>query len=41
MGVVNPEFDQKFLDNLSRDPLANTRISHTEFMREAGCEAWR
>ena len=38
VGVVNPEFDQKFLDNLSRDPLANTRISHTEFMREAGCE---
>jgi len=38
VGVVNPEFDQLFLDNLTKDPLANTRLSHTDFMREAGCE---
>ena len=38
VGVVNPDFDQLFLDNLTKDPLANTRLSHTEFMREAGCE---
>lgn len=38
VGVVNPEFDKLFLDNLTKDPLANTRLSHTEFIREAGCE---
>lgn len=38
VGVVNPQFDKQFLDNLTKDPLANTRITHTEFMREAGCE---
>jgi protocatechuate 4,5-dioxygenase beta chain len=38
VGVVNPEFDELFLDNLTKDPLANTRLSHTDFMREAGCE---
>ena len=37
-GVVNPEFDQKFLDNLTQDPMANTAYSHTDFIREAGSE---
>lgn len=37
-GVVNPEFDKLFLDNLTADPVANTRISHTDFIREAGSE---
>ena len=37
-GVVNPEFDKAFLDNLTKDPLANTRLSHTDFIRDAGCE---
>jgi protocatechuate 4,5-dioxygenase beta chain len=35
---VNPEFDTQFLDNLVADPLANTRLTHTDFFREAGCE---
>lgn len=37
-GVVNPEFDKRFLDNLTADPEANVHISHTEFIRDAGCE---
>ena len=37
-GVVNPGFDKQFLDNLVSDPLANTKFSHTDFIREAGCE---
>lgn len=37
-GVVNPEFDKRFLDNLTADPEANAHISHTEFIRDAGCE---
>lgn len=37
-GVVNPDFDKQFLDNLVDDPLANTRLTHTDFIREAGSE---
>jgi len=37
-GVVNPDFDRMFLDNLVNDPVANTRLTHTEFIREAGAE---
>ena len=37
-GVVNPEFDTRFLDNLINDPLANAHLSHTDFIRDAGCE---
>ena len=37
-GVVNPEFDKKFLDNLVDDPMANTRLQHLDFIREAGSE---
>ena len=37
-GVVNPEFDRMFLDNLVSDPMANTRLTHTDFIREAGSE---
>ena len=37
-GVVNPKFDNTFLDNMTKDPMANTRISHTDFIREAGSE---
>ncbi|MDB2324790.1 class III extradiol dioxygenase subunit beta [Alphaproteobacteria bacterium] len=37
-GVVNPEFDTRFLDNLVNDPLANAKISHLEYIREAGSE---
>ena len=35
---MNPEFDKMFLDNLTQDPLANTKLSHTDFIRDAGCE---
>ena len=37
-GVVNPEFDKAFLDNLTKNPEANAKLSHTDFIREAGCE---
>ena len=35
---MNPEFDTMFLDNLVNDPMANTRLTHTDFIREAGAE---
>ena len=38
VGVVNPEFDKAFLDNLTADPLANAKLTHTDFIRDAGCE---
>jgi len=37
-GLINRAFDSAFLDKLSQDPLALTKISHTEYMREAGSE---
>ena len=37
-GLINSRFDKAFLDNLSKDPKKLTRISHLEFMREAGAE---
>jgi len=37
-GVVNPEFDRMFLDNMVNDPMANTRLPHIDFIREAGSE---
>jgi protocatechuate 4,5-dioxygenase beta chain len=37
-GLINRDFDTKFLDGLTQDPLALTRIPHTEYMREAGSE---
>jgi len=37
-GLINREFDTAFLDKLTADPLALTRISHTQYMREAGSE---
>ena len=36
--MVNPDFDRNFLDNLVHDPMANTRLTHTDFIREAGAE---
>ncbi len=38
-GLINSKFDQAFLDDLSRNPQRLTRISHVEYMREAGAEA--
>jgi protocatechuate 4,5-dioxygenase beta chain len=37
-GLINREFDQAFLDGMTRDPVALTRITHTQYMREAGSE---
>ena len=37
-GVVNPEFDKVFLNNLTQNPIANAEIPHTDFIREAGAE---
>jgi protocatechuate 4,5-dioxygenase, beta chain len=37
-GLINKEFDTRFLDNLVRDPKANVALSHTEYLREAGSE---
>jgi protocatechuate 4,5-dioxygenase, beta chain len=37
-GLINRQFDTAFLDGMTQDPLALTRISHTEYMREAGSE---
>jgi protocatechuate 4,5-dioxygenase beta chain len=37
-GLINREFDTAFLDGMTRDPLALTKITHTEYMRAAGSE---
>lgn len=37
-GLINPEFDKRFLDLLTEDPVAGSQISHLEYMREAGSE---
>jgi protocatechuate 4,5-dioxygenase beta chain len=37
-GLINKEFDRRFLDNLTRDPVGLTRLPHVEYMREAGSE---
>jgi protocatechuate 4,5-dioxygenase beta chain len=37
-GLINRRFDTDFLDRMSRDPEGLARISHTEYMREAGSE---
>jgi protocatechuate 4,5-dioxygenase beta chain len=38
-GLINREFDTRFLDNLTRDPDGLARIPHIEYLREAGSEA--
>jgi len=38
-GLINQDFDKTFMDNLSGDPEALTRIPHSTYMREAGSEA--
>ena len=37
-GLLNPEFDQRFLDLLVRDPEQAAAITHDEYLREAGSE---
>jgi protocatechuate 4,5-dioxygenase beta chain len=37
-GLINKEFDARFLDNLTRDPQSLVRIPHLEYLRETGSE---
>ena len=37
-GLINREFDNAFLDNLVDDPQALRRITHYDYLREAGSE---
>ncbi len=37
-GLINTEYDNAFLDRIVDDPVAQSKISHTEYMREAGSE---
>ena len=37
-GLINQPFDARFMDLLVNDPAAATRISHLEYLREAGSE---
>ena len=37
-GLINKEFDARFLDQFAADPEALTRITHLELVREAGSE---
>jgi len=37
-GLINPEFDNAFLDRLTADPDALRKITRLEFLRETGTE---
>jgi len=37
-GLINSKFDHAFLDNLTKNPGKLMRMSHLEYMREAGAE---
>jgi protocatechuate 4,5-dioxygenase beta chain len=37
-GLINKEWDKKFLDGLTQDPVALTKKPHIEYVREAGSE---
>jgi len=37
-GLINKEFDKKFLDGLTADPLGLAAIPHKEYVRDAGAE---
>lgn len=37
-GLINQDFDQKYLENMTADPDALRRIPHLEYLREAGSE---
>ena len=37
-GLINAEWDYQFLDQIVADPEAVTKISHLEYMRDAGSE---
>lgn len=37
-GLINPEFDKRFMDLLVNDPVTGSQIGHVEYLREAGSE---
>jgi protocatechuate 4,5-dioxygenase beta chain len=37
-GLINSNYDRRFLDLMTRDPKALTRITHLELLRETGSE---
>ena len=37
-GLINPEWDKRFLDLLTEDPVKGSQIPHVEYLREAGSE---
>lgn len=37
-GLINAEWDKRFLDMVANDPVAASQITHLEYMREAGSE---
>jgi protocatechuate 4,5-dioxygenase beta chain len=37
-GLINAEYDEKFLNDLATDPQAVAEITHTEWLRETGSE---
>ncbi len=37
-GFINSEFDKRYLDGLTKDPVGLTKIRHVEYMRDAGAE---
>lgn len=37
-GLINPEFDNRFLDLITSDPEAAAAIRHVDYLREAGSE---
>jgi protocatechuate 4,5-dioxygenase beta chain len=37
-GLINREFDTRFLDGLTRDPEGLTKLAHVDYVREAGSE---
>jgi protocatechuate 4,5-dioxygenase beta chain len=37
-GLINREFDTRFLDNLTKDPQSLAKLPHVDYVREAGSE---
>jgi protocatechuate 4,5-dioxygenase beta chain len=37
-GLINSEWDTAFLDKISQDPVAASKITHLEYLRETGSE---
>ena len=37
-GLINPEFDTMFLDQLTSDPVGLSKMPHVEYLRDAGSE---